>query len=822
MTQTNWTSLGKPTVTIKSSPSLGQNSDGRLEVFTIGSDGTLWHIWQTIAGKSWSNWNPLNKPLNTNALVMPGVGKNADGRLEVFTIASDGALWHIWQASPGQGPWSNWFSSGQPVTSLANAQFPPSMAQNADGRLEAFTVGTDGALWHIYQVAPNGTWSSWTPRGKPPNLTAINAPFVDKNADGRLEAFTIGSDGALWHIWQITPNGLWSNWFSSGQPTASVRNTSLSLAVSQNLDGRLEALTIGSDGALWHIWQTTPNGTWSNWASLGLPKSMSITSPPTVEKNKDGRLEVLVSGHDGALLHIWQTVPGSVWGNWDSLGSPPNIAINSFPFVSINADGRLEAFVNGSDGALWHCWQVTPGGQWGSSTPPTGVTTATISITPMSRLLSDTFAITAVTGTANPVQRQVQARILSETSPTQSKTVPSTGSIPGSRASGVFTFENLNNFSTVTIQSTVLIGRSGVPVSFNGPFVALPLVQFRQPGFAVNVGASGNIPALDINGTNFIPDIIVRNEAAFSGGQDPQPNSIVQQSDIDGAANALSASLTPGTQAALQGQIQPREQVVPNTLACQKSNFTANHAAGDHAPNVTVTVAITCTEEVYDQQAALMMTQNLLTQKAVNELGPNYMLTGNIESTATQATVIDIHGTVSLLVQAQGTWVYTFNASDQQNIKNHLANMSQQNALQYLTSQPGVARAQIELSNGNTLPADPAHITIVIKPVTSAPPQLTLSANALTFTTTAGNNPPPQTISITNSGSDVLLWTIAVSSPSWLKIVPGSGSIAPQESIIVTFVVDVASFTPGTSSTMAIITPTSGTPETVAVIVEVT
>src|SRR5207244_5737191 len=243
MTQTDWTSLVKPTVTIKSSPSVGQNTGGRLEVFTIGSDGTLWHIWQTIAGKSWSNWNPLNKPLNTNVLVMPGVGKNADGRLEVFTIASDGALWHIWQTSPGQGPWSNWFSSGQPA--------------------------------------------------------------------------------------------------------ASVRNTSPSLAVSQNLDGRLEAFTIGSDGALWHIWQTTPNGTWSKWASLGLPKAVSITSPPTVEKNKDGRLEVLVSGHDGALWHIWQTVPGNGWGNWDSLGTPPNIAINSSPFVSENDDGRLEAFANG-------------------------------------------------------------------------------------------------------------------------------------------------------------------------------------------------------------------------------------------------------------------------------------------------------------------------------------------------------------------------------------------------------------------------------------------------------------------------------------------
>src|SRR6266700_7193541 len=240
MTQTNWTSLGKPTVTIKSSPSVGQNTGGRLEAFTIGSDGALWHIWQT---------------------------------------------------SPGQGPWSNWFSSGQPAASIANAQFPPSIAQNADGRLEAFTVGTDGALWHIYQVAPNGTWSSWTPLGKPPNLNAINAPFVAQNADGRLEAFTVGADGALWHVWQTTPNGVWSNWFSSGQPAASIRNTSTSLAVSQNLDGRLEAFTIGSDGALWHIWQTTPNGTWSNWASLGLPAGASITSPPSVGKNKDGHLE---------------------------------------------------------------------------------------------------------------------------------------------------------------------------------------------------------------------------------------------------------------------------------------------------------------------------------------------------------------------------------------------------------------------------------------------------------------------------------------------------------------------------------------------------
>ena len=86
---------------------------------------------------------------------------------------------------------------------------------------------------------------------------------------------------------------------------------------------------------------------------------------------------------------------------------------------------------------------------------------------------------------------------------------------------------------------------------------------------------------------------------AFSGGQDFQPNSVVQASDIDGAATALVASLTPGVRTALQRQMQPNEQVVANTFQCHQSTFTATHKAGDHAKSVTVTVAIACKEEVY-------------------------------------------------------------------------------------------------------------------------------------------------------------------------------------------------------------------------------
>jgi hypothetical protein len=53
MVQTNWTSLGMPGGTIKVFwPQVVQNADGRLEVLLTGSDGNLWHIWQTTLAKS--------------------------------------------------------------------------------------------------------------------------------------------------------------------------------------------------------------------------------------------------------------------------------------------------------------------------------------------------------------------------------------------------------------------------------------------------------------------------------------------------------------------------------------------------------------------------------------------------------------------------------------------------------------------------------------------------------------------------------------------------------------------------------------------------
>jgi acylphosphatase len=219
---------------------------------------------------------------------------NSDGRLEVLAIGTDNALWHIWQTAPNNG-WSALASMGGIVKEIA-------AAKNQDGRLEVLAIGSDNALWHIWQKASNNGWSAWTSMGG-----IVKEIATAKNQDGRLEVFAIGSDNALWHIWQTAPNNGWSAWASMGGGVKHIR-------AGNNADGRIEVFAIGTDNALWHIWQKASNNGWSAWTSMG-----GIVKEIATAKNQDGRLEVFAIGSDNALWHIWQTAPNNGWSTWGKL-----------------------------------------------------------------------------------------------------------------------------------------------------------------------------------------------------------------------------------------------------------------------------------------------------------------------------------------------------------------------------------------------------------------------------------------------------------------------------------------------------------------------
>ncbi len=262
-------------------------SDGRLELFAKGivsaQDSALWHIAQTAPSQGWTDWASLGSPAATGGLGLPVVAASADGRLEVFAVGSDGALWHIWQTSLNGG-WSAWLSHGTPPGTAFDGLRRPVIAPNTEGRLELFAVGDDKALWHIWQIAPNGGWSSWTAHGTPPGTDfTIGSPAMAASADGRLELFLCGSDEQLWHIWQVSPSGGWSSWTSHGHPPSTnppfptgVWNTP---ALALNSAGRLELFVAGTNTELWHIWQTALNQGWSGWLSHGSPTGFNIFGP---------------------------------------------------------------------------------------------------------------------------------------------------------------------------------------------------------------------------------------------------------------------------------------------------------------------------------------------------------------------------------------------------------------------------------------------------------------------------------------------------------------------------------------------------------------
>jgi hypothetical protein len=91
---------------------------------------------------------------------------------------------------------------------------------------------------------------------------------------------------------------------------------------------------------------------------------------PVVANNSDGRLDVFMIGLDGQLYHKWQTSASdsSQWSAWDQLFGNRRFPTNAKPFLIRNADGRLEVFIAGSDEQIYHNWQILFGGklQWNS------------------------------------------------------------------------------------------------------------------------------------------------------------------------------------------------------------------------------------------------------------------------------------------------------------------------------------------------------------------------------------------------------------------------------------------------------------------------
>ncbi|MFL5624779.1 MAG: serine/threonine-protein kinase [Ktedonobacteraceae bacterium] len=362
-----------------------------------------------------------------------------------------------------------------------------------------------------------------------------------------------------------------------------------------------------------------------------------------------------------------------------------------------------------ADGKVAHFFSAVP-------------STTIVTITPASKDLQNVYVIDAVMGIPDGSRHQVQARFLSTTSQPATQTVRATGNgqIAGAHATGTLTLHNSSSTAFTLAAGKIFTDAHGVRIT-NDTAVTVPPASGQTPGKAdvsahvVDVGVSGNISAGDLYQDCCASGITVKNMTAFTGGRNQRTYIYVQQSDIDGATATLEVPLTQSTQASLQSQLAPNERFVSPTQCSPTA--TSDSRVGARVKNVTVSVTVLCKGEVYDHSAVQKIVTTQLIHEAEANLGNSYTLVGNVIAVVAQAAMINSNEKKNtLLVKAEGVWVFKFSSLWLQRLASLIMGKSKLGATNVLLKQLGVAKIYIQLSGQDStiLPMDPHQIKFVI------------------------------------------------------------------------------------------------------------
>ena len=330
----------------RTAPDVAAWAPGRLDIFGLGTDRAMYH-------KAWDGaWRP--SPLNWERLGGSFAGPSsvvswAANRLDLFALSTENrSVRHkAWDGSAWRPSPADWEDLGGVFTS------DPAAVSWGPNRLDIFGLGTDRAMYH---KAWNGAWhpspTDWERLGG----VFTSEPAVASWGHDRLDVFGLGTDRAMYHkawdgsAWRPGP----LDWERLGGIFISPPRV---VAWGPN---RLDIFGLGTDGAMYHkAW----NGAWhpspTDWERLG----GVFTSAPAVVSWASGRLDIFGLGTDGAMYHkawngAWRPSPT----DWERLGG----VFTSAPAVTAWAANRLDIFGLGTDGAMYHkawdgsAWRPSP------------------------------------------------------------------------------------------------------------------------------------------------------------------------------------------------------------------------------------------------------------------------------------------------------------------------------------------------------------------------------------------------------------------------------------------------------------------------------
>ena len=272
-----------------------RGTDGSVHLTARTEDGRV--VVRPAVGGRWTDLGTPNPGDDARYVGSPTLAPNADGRLQVFVVNAGGGLSSRWQdRSGGWHPWSDLAGS--------DLQDPCDALLDASGRIEVVAATRAGlVLWR--QTVPDGE----IVRGSVPALAPASTATFAVNADGRPEVHYRQADTAAVAISWQDGDFTWRSTTSLGGhggigPTANA-----------TVGGRIATVARNTGGGISVAMQQAPDSGYGPWTDLG----GFVTDHPTAAATPDGRLVVAVVDADGTLQHRTRSAAGA-WSPWRSVG----------------------------------------------------------------------------------------------------------------------------------------------------------------------------------------------------------------------------------------------------------------------------------------------------------------------------------------------------------------------------------------------------------------------------------------------------------------------------------------------------------------------
>jgi hypothetical protein len=174
------------------SSAVAANSNGRLELFGVNSQGQAWRQGQVdvLGVKLYTGWAGFG--LDGKVLRAIAAERNANNVVEVFALDSTGQVWHRWETGPSTGFYTAWVTLDSTLSTVA-------VARNKSGLLTLYGVNNAGQLVYRNATAGVNTWAAAHTLDLPPTFGRLRSVAAETNLDGRIELFAVDTLGQLWH-----------------------------------------------------------------------------------------------------------------------------------------------------------------------------------------------------------------------------------------------------------------------------------------------------------------------------------------------------------------------------------------------------------------------------------------------------------------------------------------------------------------------------------------------------------------------------------------------------------------------------------------------